>query len=454
MHKRQLFGIFLLCCLALPGFAKVYEYQLKNGLKILVKEDHRAPVVVSQIWYKVGGSYEHAGITGISHALEHMMFKGTDKFAPGEVSRIIAENGGRENAFTGRDYTAYFQMLERSRLEVSFKIESDRMRNLKIKEDEFAKEIEVVKEERRLRTEDNPRSLTYEQFNARAYDSNPYKNPIVGWMNDLDHMTVEDLRNWYKKWYAPNNATLVVVGDVEPDDVYKLAKKYFGPLQPEKIVPLKPRVDPPQSGPREVTVRAPAQVPYFIMGYKVPVLGNAEVDWEPYALEVLAGILDGSGSARFDKHIVREKRIAVDAGAGYNMHSLHGEIFLLDGTPAPGHTIDDVKQAIFAEIEQVKKELVSEKELKRIKAQVVASDVYEKDSLFYQAMELGTLETVGLGWQRSKEYVDRIRAVTAEQVRQVANKYLVENSLTVAELEPQGKAAPRKRRAGPPHRRH
>ncbi len=223
---------------------QIFESTLDNGLKILVKPDHRAPVVVAQIWYKVGSSYEVGGSTGLSHVLEHMMFKGTAKLAPGKFSKVIAENGGRENAFTGKDYTAYFQQLEKSRLSVSFELEADRMRNLTLPEEEFSKELPVVMEERRLRTEDKPRSLTYEQFSAAAHISSPYHHPIIGWMNDLENMKVADLRAWYQKWYAPNNATLIVVGDVKPDEVFALAKKHYGPLKRSENIPaLKPRIE-------------------------------------------------------------------------------------------------------------------------------------------------------------------------------------------------------------------
>ena len=240
----------ILFLVALPGLAKgqVHEFLLDNGLKVIVKEDHRAPIVVSQVWYKVGSSYEPAGATGVSHVLEHMMFKGTRDHPPGEFSKIIAANGGRENAFTGRDYTAYFQTLSKDRLEISFELEADRMRNLTLGQKEFEKEIEVVKEERRLRTEDKPTSLTYEQLSAVAYRNLPYANPVIGWMSDLENMTVEDLQHWYRLWYAPNNATLVVVGDVDPKQVLELAKRHFGPLKPEKIPTQKPRVEPPPAG--------------------------------------------------------------------------------------------------------------------------------------------------------------------------------------------------------------
>lgn len=424
---------------AAPQNAKagaVHEYMLENGMKLIVKEDHRAPVVVSQVWYKVGSSYEHDGITGLSHVLEHMMFKGTSKHAAGEFSRIIAENGGSENAFTSRDHTAYFQQLEKSRLEVSFELEADRMRNLLLPREEFAKEIKVVMEERRMRTDDNPQSLTAEQFNATALLNSAYRIPVIGWMGDLENMQVEDLKQWYQTWYAPNNAILVVVGDVKPDEVLALAKKHFGPLAQSTITPPKLRREIAQSGTRRITVKAPAELPYLLMGYKTPVLRTARETWEPYALEVLAGILDGGNSARFATHLVREAQVAASTGAGYGITDREESVFMIDGTPAQGRTIPELEQAIRAQITRLRDEPVSKQELDRVKAQVVASDVYQRDSMFYQAMQIGSLETAGLGWRLMDEFVDRIKAVTAEQVQQVARKYLVDDQVTVAVLDP------------------
>ncbi|MBL1142180.1 MAG: insulinase family protein [Proteobacteria bacterium] len=427
----------------MPGLAtaKVHEYQLDNGLKILVKEDHRAPVVVSQVWYKVGSSYEHDGITGVSHALEHMMFKGTQKYAPGQFSRIISENGGRDNAFTGSDYTAYFQTLEKSRLKISFELEADRMRNLILPKEEFLKEIEVVKEERRLRTEDNPQSYVYEVSNATAYQTSPYRFPVIGWMQDLDNMTIEDLSAWYQKWYAPNNATLVVVGDVVPDEVYALAKQYFGPLPAGEPITMKALDEVEQVGAKRVKVKRPAELPYLMMSYKTPVIesGSEEGDnwnWEPYALEVLAGIIDGGNSARLASRMVRGNEVASSADAGYRMASRLENLFMFSGTPAKDKSIHDLEVAFRKEVLDVQTHPVSEQELQRVKAQVVSSDVYEKDSVFYQAMTIGILETIGLSWKLADKYVERVNSITAEQVMEVAKKYLVDDRLTIAELDP------------------
>jgi len=416
---------------------RVHEFMLDNGMKILVKEDHRAPVVVSQVWYKAGSSYETNGTTGVAHVLEHMMFKGTQKHGPNEFSKIISENGGQENAFTGQDYTAYFQQLEKSRLPISMELEADRMLNLNMSAEEYAKEIQVVMEERRMRTDDKPQSKAYEQFVAAAYVNSPYKHPIIGWMTDLQNMTVEDAQKWYKDWYTPNNATLVVVGDVDPQQVLADAKKYYGILPAHEVPKIKPQEEIEQLGIRRIVVKEPAQLPYLIMGYKVPVVKTAENKWEPYALEMLANVLDGSNSSRFNKELIRGKAIAANVDAGYDIFSRLSELFLFDATPAQGYTVADLEKAIREQIERLKTELVSKEELDRIKNQIVASKIYEQDSIFYQAMQMGTLETVGLDWHLMDKFVDNVRAVSPEQIQQVAKKYLIDDHLTVAVLDPQ-----------------
>lgn len=422
--------------------AQVHEYILDNGLKLLVKEDHRAPVVVSQVWYKVGSSYETDGTTGISHVLEHMMFKGTKKHGEGEFSRIIAENGGRENAFTSDDYTAYFQTLEKSRLPISFELEADRMRNITLPPEAFKKEVEVVKEERRLRTEDNPNAYLREVAMATAYQTSPYRYPVIGWMADLDAMTVDDLKAWYRKWYAPNNATVIVVGDVEHEQVYRLARKHFGRLKSESIDPPSPRPEVPQLGLKQVVVKRPAEVPSLLLAYKTPGLGTAYSEesaiepWEPYALEVLSGILSGGDSARFASRLVRGAEVALGVGSSYKLTGRLDGTLSISGTPAQGRTVAELETAIRNEITDLQTSLVTEAELQRVKAQVVSGDVYERDSAFYQGMILGIFETVGLGWQRADEYVEGVAAVTAEQVQAVARKYLVDQGATLAVLEP------------------
>ena len=425
--------------LLLTGCDDMHDTTLANGMRVIVKEDHRSPVVVSMVWYKVGSIDEPKGLTGVSHVLEHMMFKGTKNHGPNEMSRIIAENGGRENAFTSSDYTAYFQQLEKSRLPISFELEADRMQGLTLDPEEFKKEVQVVMEERRLRTDDKPESLTYEKMLSVAYQAHPYHHPVIGWMDDLQKLKIDDVRDWYRRYYRPNNATLVVVGDVKPADVVELAKKYFGPIPARDFKRPPIPNEPPQSATRNTDVRAPAQVPYLLMSYHVPVYSSVETkkdDWEPYALSVLGGVLDGGQSARFERELVREKKVAVRAGAGYDAIGRAPTLFIFDGTPAAGKSTKDLEQTIRAEIERIKREPISAEELARVKAQVVAGDVFRRDSVFYQAMQLGQLAVSGLDLDLIDERVRRISAVTPEQVSAVARKYLVDSNLTVAVLDP------------------
>ena len=434
---RKLLPLLFALLPAAAGASAVHEYRLDNGMKVIVKEDHRAPIAVSQVWYKVGSSYEPQGVTGVSHVLEHMMFKGTEKLGPNEFSRIISENGGEENAFTGRDYTAYFQTIAADRLEVAFELEADRMQNLQLDAAEFGKEIEVVKEERRLRTEDKPTALTYEKFNAVAYRALPYRQPVIGWMGDLEQMTVQDLVHWYERWYSPANATLVVVGDVAPQKVLQLAKDSFGKVAPRELGAVKDSSEPEQRGMTRLTVRVPAQQPYLIMGYKVPTLTAAAEPWEPYALEVLAAVLDGGSSARLERDLVRGSRVAASAGADYSAFTRLSGMLVFDGIPSEGHSVADLEKALRDEVERLRTEPVSDAELQRVIRQTVAGKVYEKDSVFYQAMQIGMLETVGLDWRLAESYVDELRKVTAAQIQDVARRYLVEDNLTVGVLEPQ-----------------
>jgi zinc protease len=404
----------------------------------VVQEDHRAPVVVSQVWYRAGALDEVNGKTGVAHVLEHMMFKGTKAVPAGKFSRLIAAAGGKENAFTAQDQTTYFQQLEKSNLPLSMKLEADRMANLNLTDEEFAKEIKVVMEERRWRTEDKPQSKVNEQFNSTIYHVHPYGRPVVGWMNDLENMTAADAREWYKTWYAPNNATLVVVGDVNAQDVLKLAKQYFGPLKSQALPSRKPQVEPEQKGERRVVVKAQAKLPYVLMGFHVPSLQDADKDVEPYALEILAGVLNGNASARLNQNLVRQSQIAVDVDAAYDMVQRGRQsIFVLDATPSEGKSVAELEAAILNEIEKIKTGGVTEEELQRVKAQVIAADVYQRDSMFYQAMQIGNLETAGFSWRILKGYPAKLQAVTAEQVQAVAKKYFNKDNLTVATLDPQ-----------------
>ncbi len=422
--------------LALGACATVRETTLDNGLRVIVQPDRRAPVAVAQIWYKVGSVDEPAGSTGISHVLEHMMFKGTSRRGPNEFSRLIAAQGGRENAFTSRDYTAYFQQLEKSRLPVSFELEAERMHDLRLDGGEFAKEVRVVMEERRLRTDDRPQALLAERFTAEAWRVHPYRQPVIGWMQDLEAMRIEDLRAWYRRFYVPNNAVLVVVGDVEPDEVLALARRHYGPIPRGPEVAREIAAEQPQRGLRRLRVAAPAEVPSLLLGFHVPSLSVSREPWEPYALEVLAAVLDGGASARLARELVREQRLANGIGIDYSPIARAGTMLLASATPTRGTDPETLERAILEQFARLRSELVSPAEIERVKAQVVASNVYQRDSMFYQAMQIGTLATSGLDWRLLDRYVENVRAVTVEQVREVARRYLIEDNLTVAVLDP------------------
>lgn len=255
--------ITLLMVLSCQTFSQVQEFTLNNGLKILVQEDHRAPIAVSMVWYDIGSADEPGGLTGVSHAIEHMMFKGTRKYPLGVFSKTIAAIGGQSNAFTNNDYTAFFEKIAASQLETSLQLEADRMNNLLLDANEFAKEIKVIQEERRLRTDDNPQALTFERFLATAHLAAPYNHPVIGWMNDLQHMTANDLKTWYTTYYAPNNATLVVVGDVKAEQVHLLAEKYFGALAQHTIPARKEQLEPPALGKNPCRYTAPQNYPWL-----------------------------------------------------------------------------------------------------------------------------------------------------------------------------------------------
>jgi len=435
--KRYLL-VFLLFGLAVqPAWAETVEHTLANGLKVIVKTDRRAPVVVSQIWYKAGSIDETTGTTGVAHATEHMMFKGTKKVPGAEFSRLIAAAGGRENAFTASDHTAYFQTLPVDKLGLAFRLEADRMAHLSLKASDFAKEIQVVMEERRMRTEDNPGAKLYEALMATAYEEHPYHNPVIGWMGDLKNMTVDDVRHWYHTWYAPDNATLVVVGDVEPKKVFALAQKYFGPIPAHKLPVRKAVAEPEQPGEKQVVVKAPAKLPEVLMAWKAPRLVDPVKDVDPYALEVLSGILDGNDSARLPRALVKEQQVAIDVGTDYDPVLRGPGTFLIEATPNQGKTVAEVEAAIQDQIKRIQDKGVDAQELARVKAQVIAGHVFQQDSLFYQAMRLGDWVTAGYRWQDIDRRLAGIKAVTAAQVQAAAKKYFVDDHLTIGTLDPQ-----------------
>jgi zinc protease len=429
------------------------EFMLDNGMKLIVKEDRRAPTVAHMVWYRVGSMDEPNGVTGVAHVLEHMMFKGTRTLKPGEFSQRVAALGGRENAFTSKDFTGYFQQIEKSRLDQVMALEADRMANLVFDASEFANEIRVVMEERRWRTEDQPIALVYEALNATAFMAHPYRRPIVGWMNDLQNMTVEDTRAWYERWYAPNNAVMVVIGDVDPKEVRAMAERHYGPVARKDVPVTRRQEEPPQRGIKRVTVKAPAENPYVILAFKAPTLRDIEKDEDVHALDVLAAVLDGYDNARLNAKLVRTDKVANSVGAGYTSIARGPSLFLLDGTPAAGTTPEQLGNLLRAEVARIAREGVSEPELRRVKAQLIAGQVYKRDSIFAQAMEIGMMEMSGLSHRDVDRIIEKLRAVTPQQVQAVARTYFSDETLTIATLVPLP-LTDKKPAAPPPGLRH
>ena len=452
MRIRHLLPVLLAPWLLTAANANPYETTLKNGLRVIVKEDRRAPTAVQMVWYRIGSVDEVDGASGVAHVLEHMMFKGTPSVGPGEFNKRVAAAGGRDNAFTSRDYTAYFQQVPKEKLEEMVQLEADRMRHLNVDAKEFEQEIKVVMEERRMRTDDNPQSKLFEQMNAVAFQAHPYRRPIIGWMNDLETMTAADAKAWYDTWYVPNNAYVIITGDVDHKAVFALAEKYYGPLEGRALPQRKAQAEPTQEGTRRVNVKAPAELPVLIMGYKAPILRDIDKDTEPYALDMLSAVLDGHDAARFNKHLVREQKVALSAGINYDATARGPGMIYLSGSPAEGKTVPELEAALRSEIERVQKDGVSEQELKRAKAQLLASQVYKLDSMFGQTMEIGQIEAVGLSYKKLDRILEKLQKVTAAEVQAVAKKYFTDDTLTIGVLEPQAlDGKPRRSAVAPRH---
>ena len=438
------FSLYLLlgCSIAMAtpevGQANTHEFQLSNGLKLIVREDHRAPTVAHMVWYRAGSMDEVNGKTGVAHVLEHMMFKGTHKVKSGEFSRLVAAVGGRENAFTSRDYTAYFQQVEKSKLDEVMRLEADRMSNLNFDDAEFLKEIQVVMEERRLRTEDNPSSLLNESLTATAYMSSPYRHPVVGWMNDLVNMKAIDARDWYRSWYKPNNATVVVAGDVDPKVILRAVERYYGVAFARELPERKPQIEPVQKGTKRVQVKAPADSAQLAMAWKVPKLEVGRLDDdEPYALELLSAVLDGYDNARLNRTLVKQERVVNDVGVGYDMISRGPELFFISSSMAKGKTVQQAESSIRKALKEVVDKGILESELKRVKVRILSDQIYKRDSIFGQAMEIGSTEMAGFSWKDIDVMLEKMQTITPAQVQAVAKKYLVDEGLTIAVLDPQ-----------------
>lgn len=438
--RRLWSALLVVPCLAQAALPVTTEFSLDNGLKVVVREDHRSPVVVTQVWYRVGSSYEPQGLTGMSHALEHMMFKGTTRVPDGEFSRIVSMYGGEDNAFTTDDYTAYYQIYTADKLALALELEADRMQNLVFKPEEVAQELRVVMEERRQRTDDNPQAQALERFHALAWLTSPSRQPTVGWMRDLETLTLEDLKRWYDTWYTPGNATLVVVGDVDPAAVKTLVERYFASLSSRALPVVRPPRELAEPGERQLTLRLPGKVPTLYLGFNVPSRHTGQPG-EAEALRLLAGVLDEGFSARLETRLVREQRVAAAVSSSYDAFARGDTLFVVTAIPAPGKTLDEVQAALLAEIEKLKTEAITAAELQRVYAGLLADDVFSRDSLREQATSIGMLESVGASWRLLDEWPQALRRVTPEVVQQAAVRWLLPSRRTLLRLEPQALAA-------------
>ena len=428
-----LVGALFLSSLSTFSFgAEPSEYILSNGMKVLLVEVPKAPVATVQVWYKVGSRNEVMGRAGLSHMLEHMMFKGTTKYPKGSFSRIVRKNGGIDNAFTGQDFTAYFENVAADRVPLALELEADRMQGLTLDNTEFQTEREVVKEERRLRSEDDPQGALVEALFAQAYMSHPYHWPVIGWFADLDAMTLEDLQRHYDTFYSPNNATLVVVGDIKADALLPTIKRLFEPIprgpSPKQSLP----VEPEQRGERRFLLKREAQVPFVMMGFRVP---NYSSD-DSYALDVLESILSRGKSSRLYQSLVYDQKNSLSVGAEYSLIQTDPGLFYFYSLVNPSAKVETVEAALQREITRLQNEPPSDQELQRAKNQIEASRTFEQDSNFRRAMLLGQAEMVGAGWRRVDQFVERIRAVTARDIQRVARQYLTEDNRTLGILVP------------------
>jgi zinc protease len=412
-------------------FNRVVGHKLPNGLKVLLLRESRAPVISVQVWYRVGSRNEALGRTGLSHFLEHLMFKGTDKIAPKEWSRIIRKSGGTENAFTSRDYTAYFENGPKTELARWLEMEADRMRNMKVDEKMFATEKNVVLEERRMRTEDDPVHFLMEELLATTFKAHPYQWPVIGWQHDIESLGYDDMRRHYDRFYQPNNCTVVVVGDIEPQEALKQIEAAFGAIPPGPEPPKVTALEPRQYGERRVVVQREAQLPYIIMAYHAP---NWQ-DPDAYPLELLARVLSQGRSSRLYHNLIYQQRLALQAGADYDFDTADPTIFTLYAQPLPGKSVAQLEAALEVEVKRLQTEPVGEKELQKAKNQTVAGFYMSLDSLFNRGMLLGRLETVAR-WTLLKEFVPKTLQVTAPDIQRVAKKYLVPENRNVGILSP------------------
>ena len=414
---------------------RVESYTLSNGLKVVLIEDKRSPSVVNSIWYKVGSSHEASGKTGISHVLEHMMFKGTKTLKPGEFSSIVKKMGGTENAFTSKDYTGYFQKIHTTDIERCIELESDRMKNLRLDENELRSEIEVVKEERRLRTDDNPVSKTFEKIMLNAYGMNEYGIPIIGTMQNLDSISKNDLENWYKLHYQPKNAIVIIAGNFNADQVKGYIQKYYGRYENNKAS-IKPNNKIEFSTKASFDVYDKVSKPIVFLSFKKPKFDKNRIR-ELYALDLFIEIMDGGYSSRLTKNLVDNQKVALDIFLSNDTYNQYPNLIIIGGTPRGKISPEELKLKILEQLSNESINSVTERELANAKARIKANNIYKFDSVFYQAMQVGMLETKDIGWENLDNYNSIIESISLDEVRESASKYFLNNKVFTAILRPE-----------------
>jgi len=414
-----------------PAADRVVAATLDNGLRVLLLEDHRSPIVSFQVWYRVGSRNEQRGATGIAHFLEHMMFKGTPTRGPKQFARLVEENGGQDNAFTSQDVTSYFVDIAADKLDLVIELEADRMQNLLLDAKQIASEREVVIEERRTRTEDDPGGFLGEEVSSIAFKAHPYGYPIIGWMEDIKRITPAEIRAFYQTYYIPNNAMVVAVGAFRAPAALEKIRRSFGRIPRGRTPPPVLAVEPPQNGERRVTVRKEAELPIVYLGWHVP---NQRSDDAP-ALEVLSTILSGGRASRLYRDLVYQRQLALEAGGDYSYFSIDPNLFWFWATPMPGQTPETLEAELSKHMERLKAEPVTEEELARAKNQIESAFVFQEDSVHRRAALLARFELIG-GYALKDSFITKIRAVTVAELTRVAGVWFAPERKSVGVLLP------------------
>jgi zinc protease len=414
-----------------------YETTLSNGLKVIIREDHRSPMVMTQIWYKVGSSDESGNTLGISHVLEHMMFKGTAKVPNDEFTRLSRIYGGSINAATFTNYTNYYQLYPKTYLPLALELEADRMSNLLLRQQDFEPEIKVVMEERRQRTDDNPRALAFERFKWIAYPTSHYRQPIIGHMKNLQSIQLQDVQTWYKKWYRPNNAILVIVGDVDHQAALLQVQKYFGDIPKAPTPPRNDVLEFEQLGYRHMELSAAVQVPNLYMAWNVGSLATAKNPQDAFALTIIKQLLDSGITSRLEQRLVRNNKILSSVSVSYDPYQRGDSLFSISALPAAGVALSEAQTAIQNEVDMLKQDLINASEIERVVTQFVANWIYSQDDLAEQARTIGNLEVNGFSHRLIDVLPQHLQAITTQDIQRVAQSYFNKDRLSTLYLLPQ-----------------